>query len=274
MKGFVRGVKPVLWEALAIVVSILLLVPFLWTILESFHGSDVFAPTFSAFRPTVSDYRYVLLHTQIPSDFLNSLVACGSAMVISVPVATIAAYGYSRLRFRGKAALFYGVLVTQVLPATALVIPLYRVWSLVHAFNNLVALGVAYAAFNMALAILLMRNFFDNIPLALDDAAEIDGCSRLQTFWYVLRPLVTPAVAASAVFVFVNSWQDYLLGSSLITNSGDFTVNVGLYAFEGAFTTNWGAILASSVLVSLPSVLVFMFAQRYFVQVVSGGVKG
>jgi ABC-type glycerol-3-phosphate transport system permease component len=137
-----------------------------------------------------------------------------------------------------------------------------------------VALGVAYAAFNMALAILLMRNFFDNIPLALDDAAEIDGCSRLQTFWYVLRPLVTPAVAASAVFVFVNSWQDYLLGSSLITNSGDFTVNVGLYAFEGAFTTNWGAILASSVLVSLPSVLVFMFAQRYFVQVVSGGVKG
>ena len=108
-------------------------------------------------------------------------------------------------------------------------------------FNNLVALGIAYAAFNMALAILLVRNFFDNIPLALDDAASLDGCTRFQTFWYVLRPLVTPAVAAASVFVFINAWQDYLLASSLITNSARFTVTVGLYAFEGAFTTNWGA---------------------------------
>ena len=122
-----------------------------------------------------------------------------------------------------------------------------------HAFNNLVALGIAYAAFNMALAILLVRNFFDNIPMALDDAASLDGCSRFQTFWYVLRPLVTPAVAAASVFVFINAWQDYLLASSLITSSGRFTVTVGLYTFEGAFTTNWGAILASSVLVSIPS---------------------
>jgi ABC-type glycerol-3-phosphate transport system permease component len=86
--------------------------------------------------------------------------------------------------------------------------------------------------------------------------------------------LVTPAVAAASVFVFINAWQDYLLASSLITNSRQFTVNVGLYAFEGAFTTNWGAILASSVLVSVPSVLMFAAAQRYLVRVVSGGVKG
>jgi ABC-type glycerol-3-phosphate transport system permease component len=175
---------------------------------------------------------------------------------------------------RGKSALFYGVLVTQVLPATALVIPLYRVWALAHAFNSLVALGIAYAAFNMALAILLVRNFFDNIPRALDDAASLDGCTRFQTFWYVLRPLVTPAVAAASVFVFINAWQDYLLASSLITSSGRFTATVGLYSFEGAFTTNWGAILASSVLVSIPSVLMFVAAQRYLVRVVSGGVKG
>jgi ABC-type glycerol-3-phosphate transport system permease component len=257
-----------------VVIAVVVLVPFLWTILESFHGSDVFAPTFSLFRPSLSNYRYVLLHTALPTQFLNSLVACAAALVVSIPVSCMAAYGYSRLRFRGKSALFYGVLVTQVLPATALVIPLYRVWALAHAFNSLVALGIAYAAFNMALAILLVRNFFDNIPRALDDAASLDGCTRFQTFWYVLRPLVTPAVAAASVFVFINAWQDYLLASSLITSSGRFTATVGLYSFEGAFTTNWGAILASSVLVSIPSVLMFVAAQRYLVRVVSGGVKG
>ena len=257
-----------------VVVAVVVLIPFLWTVLESFHGSDVFAPTFSRFRPNLSNYRYVLFHTTIPSEFLNSLIACAAALVVSIPVSCMAAYGYSRLRFRGKSALFYGVLVTQVLPATALVIPLYHVWSLAHAFNNLVALGIAYAAFNMALAILLVRNFFDNIPLALDDAASLDGCTRFQTFWHVLRPLVTPAVAAASVFVFINAWQDFLLASSLITSSGRFTVTVGLYSFEGAFTTDWGAILASSVLVSIPSVLMFVAAQRYLVRVVSGGVKG
>ncbi len=166
------------------------------------------------------------------------------------------------------------MLVTQILPATALVIPLYKVWSLGHLFSNLAALGVAYAAFNMALGILLVKNFFDNLPLSLDEAAILDGCSRRQVFWYVLRPLVTPAIAATAVFVFVNAWQDYLLASSLITSSSEFTVNVGLYAFKGANTTNWGAILATSVLVSLPSILMFTATQRYFVRVVSGGVKG
>ena len=268
-----RTLKMGLMNFAGALVVVAVLVPFLWTVLESFHGSDVFAPALSFFRPTVSNYSYVLFHTAIPRDFLNSFIACLSALVVSIPIACMAAYGYSRLRFRGRSALFYGVLVTQLLPATALVIPLYRVWSLAHAFNNLVALGVAYAAVNMALAVLLMRNFFDNLPRALDDAALIDGCSRLQTFRHVLLPLVMPAVAASAVFVFVNAWQDYLLASSLITNSGDFTVNVGLYAFEGAFTTNWGAILASSVLVSIPSVLMFALAQRHFVRVASGGVK-
>jgi ABC-type glycerol-3-phosphate transport system permease component len=267
-------VKRIAWNVAAVVICVALAVPFLWIVLESFHGADVFGPAFSVFRPTVSSYTFVFAHTQLPRQFVNSLIACGTAMLISIPVTTMAAYGYSRIRFRGKRLLFFGVLVTQILPATALVIPLYKVWSLAHLFSNLAALGVAYAAFNMALGILLVKNFFDNLPVSLDEAAILDGCSRWQVFWYVLRPLVTPAIAATAVFVFVNAWQDYLLASSLITSSSEFTVNVGLYAFKGANTTNWGAILATSVLVSLPSILMFTATQRYFVRVVSGGVKG
>jgi multiple sugar transport system permease protein len=266
--------KRIAWNAAAVVICLVLAIPFIWTVLESFHGANVFAPALSAFRPTVSNYTFVFFHTQLPRQFLNSLIACGTAMIVSIPVTTMAAYGYSRIRFRGKRLLFFGVLVTQILPATALVIPLYKVWSLGHLFSNLAALGVAYAAFNMALGILLVKNFFDNLPVSLDEAAILDGCSRWQVFWYVLRPLVTPAIAATAVFVFVNAWQDYLLASSLITNSADFTANVGLYSFKGANTTNWGAILAASVLVSLPSILMFTATQRYFVRVVSGGVKG
>lgn len=266
--------KLLAWNLGALVICFVMLVPFLWTVLESFHGSDVFGSVFTVFRPSLSNYRFVFSQTQLLRQFGNSFIACLTAMVLSVPVTAMAAYGYSRFRFRGRRVLFFGVLVTQILPATALVIPLYKVWSLGHLFNNLLALGVAYAAFNMALGILLVKNFLDNLPISLDEAALIDGCTRWKTFWYVLRPLVTPAIAAAAVFVFVNAWQDYLLASSLITNNSDFTVNVGLYSFEGAVTTNWGAILATSVLVSLPSVVMFATAQRYFVRVVTGGVKG
>jgi ABC-type glycerol-3-phosphate transport system permease component len=264
----------ILNNVFAVLIVFVFLLPFTWTVLESFQGGDIFGSVFSSFEPTLANYRYVLEHTTLPADFLNSLIACATAMLVSIPVSCMAAFGYSRLRFRGKSTLLFGVLVTQILPATALVIPLYRVWTIAHAFNNLFALGVAYAAFNMALGILLLKNFFDNIPTALDDAAALDGCSRLQTFWYVLLPLVIPAVAVSAVFVFVNAWQDYLLGASLITDAGRFTVNVGLYALKGALTTNWGALLASSVLVSIPSVLAFAVAQRYIVRVITGGVKG
>lgn len=267
-------IKLIGWNLAGLAICVVLAIPFIWTVLESFHGADVFAPAFSVFRPTVSNYTFVLFHTQLPRQFGNSLIACGTAMIVSIPVTAMAAYGYSRIRFRGKRLLFFGVVATQILPATALVIPLYKVWSLGHLFNNLVALGVAYAAFNMAMGILLVKNFFDNLPIALDEAAIIDGCSRWQVFWHVLRPLVTPAIAATAVFVFANAWQDFLLASSLITNTADFTANVGLYAFKGANTTNWGAILATSVLVSLPSILMFTTTQRYFVRVVSGGVKG
>jgi ABC-type glycerol-3-phosphate transport system permease component len=266
-------IKSVAWNLAAVAICIVLILPFLWVVLESFH-SNIFGSSSEIFRPTLSNYRYIFLHTQVFRQFGNSFIACFSAMVISVPVTAMAAYGYSRIRFRGKRALYVGLLVTQVLPATALVIPLYHLWALGHLFNNLVALGVAYAALNMALGTLLVKNFLDNLPVSLDEAAMLEGCSRWQIFWHILRPLVTPAIAATAVFVFVNAWQDYLLASSLITNTSDFTVNVGLYSFEGALTTNWGAILATAVLVSLPSVVMFAAAQRYFVRVVSGGIKG
>lgn len=266
--------KQIAWNVAAAIVCLVLMIPFLWVVVESFHGSNVFGPAFTVFRPTLANYTFIFGRTQLGHQFLNSLVACAAALILSIPVTAMAAYGYSRIRFRGKRVLFFGVLVTQILPATALVIPLYKVWSLGHLFNNLLALGVVYSAFNMALGILLLKNFFDNLPVSLDEAAILDGCSRWQIFWYVLRPLVTPAIAATAVFVFINAWQDYLLASSLITNTGDFTLNVGLYAFRGANTTNWGAVLATSVLVSLPSILMFTSTQRYFVRVVSGGVKG
>lgn len=259
---------------LAVVLCFLMILPFLWVVIESFHGSDVFGSIFASFHPTLSNYRYIFVHTRVLSELRNSFIACGIAVLVSVPLTAMAAFGYSRFRFRGRYVFFFGIIVTQILPATAVVIPLYKVWSLANLFNNLAALGVAYAAFNMALGVLLLKNFFDNIPPDLDSAGLVDGCTRRQVFWHVLRPLVMPAVAASAVFVFVNAWQDYLLASSLITQTAHITLNVGLYSLEGATTTNWGAILATSVVASIPSVLLFICAQRYFVQIASGGVKG
>lgn len=269
-----KSIQRILLHLAVIVVAIITIIPFVWVISASLRATNVTTGGLLPENPSLDNYIYVLTNSSLPMNFVNSLVACCFATLVNIPVATLAAFAFSRLRFYGKGNLYLSVLVTQLLPGAAIVIPLYQLWASIGFFNDRFALGLAYAGITMAVGVLLLRGYFDTIPRDLDDAAAIDGCNSLQTFYLVLLPLAKPAIIATAIYTFLTTWQDFLFSSSLINDPAQFTLMVGLYSFIGAFTTNWGAIMAGAVITAAPIVIIFAVLQKYFVQTVVGSVKG
>lgn len=268
-----RNVRRVLLHIGVIIVAIITVIPFVWVISASLRTSNVITGGILPDHPTLANYVSVLTNSSLPANFVNSLVACGFATLLNIPVATLAAFAFSRLRVFGKRYLYLSVLVTQLLPGGAIVIPLYQLWANIGFFNDRFALGLAYAGITMAVGVLLMRGFFDTVPRDLDAAAAIDGCNLFQTFYYILLPLAKPAIIATAIYTFLSTWQDFLFASSLMNDPSQFTLTVGLYSFIGAYTTDWGAIMAGAVITALPIILIFAVLQKYFVQTVVGSVK-
>ncbi len=261
------------WGANVVLAVIVLVVavPFAWVVLASFRQSDVLTGG-------VSDLGFgnylTVLSGSLPRDFLNSLVACGVAAALSVGVAAPAAYAFSRFRFPGRDLLFWLLLVVQVVPAVSLVVPLYKLWSQLDLFNTIIGLAIAYAGLNTAVCLLLLKGFLDDLPRELDEAAAIDGCSPFVTFRRVILPLLAPALTSAGIFVVVTTWQEYVIASSLMNEPTAFTATVGLQNLVGQFSTDYGGIMAGSVLTALPVIMVFAIFQRQFVQTVTGGLKG
>jgi ABC-type glycerol-3-phosphate transport system permease component len=255
--------------ALAVVVA----VPMLWVVAASLRERNVLTGGLFDF----SDFGFAnydrALSSNLPRNFLNSVIASSLASVLAVAVGTVTAYGFSRFRFRGSTALFWSMLLLQLIPSASLVVPLYKLWGTLGLFNSLSGLAVAYAGLSTAVCVLLIKGFVDEIPRELDEAAAIDGCSSWATFWRVVLPLLRPALAAGGIFVFITTWQEFVIASSVTNDPSLYTVTVGLQQFSGEFRTDFGAILAGSVLTALPIVVVFAIFQRQFVQTVTGGVK-
>ncbi len=269
-----KRIKRALLRIGVVVVAVFTIIPFVWVISASLRTSNVITGGIVPNHPSLANYTYVLTNSSLPANFVNSLVACGFATLLNIPVATLAAFAFSRLHFLGKRHLYLSVLITQLLPGAAIVIPLYQLWATVGFFNSRFALGLAYAGITMAVGILLLRGFFDTIPRDLDEAAAIDGCNLLQTFYLILLPLAKPAIIATAIYTFLTTWQDFLFSSSLMNDPSQFTLTVGLYSFIGDYATNWGAIMAGAVITAAPIVIIFALLQKYFVQTVVGSVKG
>nr|WP_240895957.1 carbohydrate ABC transporter permease [Kineococcus siccus] len=196
------------------------------------------------------------------------------AAVLSVAVGAVAAYAFSRFTFRGSRALFWLILVVQVIPGVSVVVPLYQLWASLQLFNSVIGLGVAYAGLNTAVCMLLLKGFVDDVPRELDEAAAIDGCGHVATFGRVVLPLMAPALTASGIYVLVNTWQEYVIASSLLNDPSAFTATVGLQNLVGQYSTDYGGIMAGSVLTAIPIIIVFSLFQKQFVQTVTGGLKG
>lgn len=226
-------------------------------------------------RMTMANYQSVLQATDFPQFFLNSMIVSLTSSFIVTMVAAASGYGLSRFRFRGKTLVSMMLLMTQTFPLVMVIPPIYRIMGQLHLTDNLYSLIIIYTAFNIAFATFLMQSFFDGVPRELEEAAMIDGCTRIQALRRIILPLTLPGMGATVAFVFTAAWGELLFALMLINSDSQKTFSVGLLTFVGKFAVDWGQMMAASVMALVPVCLFFLFLQRYLVTgLTAGAVKG
>lgn len=219
---------------------------------------------------------YLQLFTEQP--FLtwlgNSLLVSLAVTVLGVGLAAAGGYALSRFRFVGRRASMLAILTTQMFPATMLLLPLYVMIAYLQLVNTFLGLLIFYTATALPFCLWQMKGFYDTIPISLEEAARMDGCSRWQTFVRVSLPLATPGLVITALFSFMTAWSEYLVAAQILQEQHLFTLPLGLKSFQASMSSQWGLYASASILVSIPVIVVFMLLSRYLVSGLTlGSVK-
>ncbi len=226
-------------------------------------------------RATLDNFRTLLTETLFLRWLLNSVIVSFVVTVTGVAFASTAGYALSRYRFRGHGSLLSGLLVTQMFPATMLLLPLYVVLIYLELLNSYVGIVIIYTATALPFCVWQMKGYYDTIPAALEEAARIDGCSPWQSFYKVIFPLAAPALVITALFSFMTAWNEFVIANVVLQDTEMFTLPVGLKLFQGTMATEWGLYAAGALIVSVPVVLLFLVLSRYLVSGLTlGAVKG
>jgi len=277
-----KRLDSLLLGAAAVIVFVFSVFPVYWMINTSLQPNNqirTVVPNFVPTKLTLRNYETVLFDTT-RSDFMpalgNSLMVTISTVVIALVFAFLASLAVTRFRFRSRKGFILAILIIQMIPAEAMIVSTYRVldsWSLL---NTIAGLTLVYVATVLPFTIWTLRGFVNGIPIDLEEAAMIDGCSRTGAFWKITFPLLAPGLVATGVFGFIQAWNEFLL--ALVVNSRPemMTLPVWLRTFQVATgTTNWAAIMAGSTLMAIPVVIFFLAVQgRMTGGLVSGAVKG
>jgi len=234
-------------------------------------GTEVLLPE----QVTLDNFSYVLTEAGFLRYLGNSLFIAVITVLGSALLALLAAVAVSRFRFRFRTTVLVMVLVVQMVPLEALVIPLFLQASSLNMLNSLLGLSVVYVALSLPFAIWMLRGFTAAVPAEVEEAAYIDGASWGRMFWSVLLPLVAPGLVATGIFSFITAWNEFLIAYAFLDMEEYYTVAVGLRQFAGQNTTDWGAMMAASTIVTIPVMVFFLFVQRGLVSgLVQGAVKG
>lgn len=207
--------------------------------------------------------------------FANSLKVGAAALVSTTVIALAGGYALARYRFRGRTAFMVAMLCTQFIPGAMMLIPLFEVFRTLELVNSLWSLVIAETVFQLPLSLILISGFIRNVPVELEEAAWVDGCSRLRGFLVVVLPMLRPGLVAVGSFAFIHSWNNFLFALMFVSEQEKYTIPVGLAFTLGEFSVDFGALAAGGVVAAVPVVLVFAVVQRYLVQGLSAGaVKG
>ena len=260
------------------VTSIIILIPIFWmlsTALKEDSEVYLFPPEWIPQKPQFGNFKRALTFIPFGRYFTNTSVITFATMVGSLLSSSIVAYGFARLRARGRDILFMILLSTMMIPSQITMIPVFVLFKLLNWTDTFKPLIIPNF-FGGAFFIFLLRQFYMTIPIELDDAAKIDGCSYLGIFSRIILPLTKPALATVAIFSFMWNWNDFM-GPLIYLNSRDkLTLTLALSRFTGMYgMTAWNLLMAASLVVALPCFVLFFFAQRYFIQgIVVTGLKG
>jgi multiple sugar transport system permease protein len=247
-------------------------IPLVWMVFTSLHPSTAQVPTLrTLFAPDgwhFENYWHVLSFPELPiwRYALNSVVVSGGVVLFQLAICSLAAFGFARLRFPGRDALFAAFMLTMMIPAPVLVVPLFALVQQLGWLDTYLGLIVPYQYFSAAFGTFLLRQHFAALPRSLDDAARLDGCGELRLYWHILLPSARPALATVAVFAFIWSWGDFywpLLASSSMEMR---TLEVGLSSFRDSYGgTRWPLQMTAAVITLAPVLVVFLAMQRFFV---------
>lgn len=256
------------------IVSVAWVVPLAWAVdtsLKPEAQTTPIPPSWSSSRWTISAYLQVLDNGNLSRWFANSAITSVVITAGTVLLASLAGYALSRIRFRGRAMLFWLILAGIMIPVESLVVPLfYEINSL-----NMVDTywGIVLPQLASPVSVFIFKQYFDGIPREFEEAAVIDGASRLRVYWRVMMPLSMPAVATVAILSFIASWNNFLWPLIVVTGNNMMTIPVGLATVQGSYGIQYAQVMASTVLAALPMLVVFGFFQRQIVEGISGGIK-
>jgi len=274
-----RSVLPTISTWVYIVISALIVLPpVVWivsTSLKTEADTIKFPPEWIPSPISFDNYIGLLTPTNIRF-FVNSLIYAGGSIVLALAICIPAAYVATRYRSRRMETLMTGILVLSMVPAIVVFIALYSMFVKTALINTYPMLIVVYTAIICGQSILFLRNFIENISVGIEEAAAIDGCTRLQILWHIIIPLIRPGIAAIAIFIFVFVWNDYLVGTVLATTEDMKTVQNGIVRYiTTGFGNFWGLFSAFIIVAFVPVLTIFVAFQRWFVAgLTSGGVKG
>ena len=267
------------WNAVAVALFALMVFPVFWMISTAFKTDDEivgFTPTWLPLHPTVKHFTDAIHRPYFWTDVKNSLVVVSVTVAISIALAFLAAVALAKYRFAGRKLFIVLVIGIQMLPQAGLIVPLYVVLARYHQVNALSGLIVTYMTFALPFSVWTLRGFIVNIPRDLEEAAMVDGNTRLGAFVKILLPLAAPGLVATSVFAFITSWNEYIFARVLLNDQGKQTLTVWLSAFLGTGrNTDWGALMAGSTLTAIPVVIFFLLVQRRIVfGLTAGAVRG
>ena len=247
-------------------VSVIVAIPLLWMVLTSVRPSNtVFGGNFIPRSFTGSSYAEVWSSTNFGRHFWNSLWITSATVVGVLLFASLSGYAFARLQFPFKNVIYLALLSTLMMPATALILPLYLQLRTLGLLNSQLGLVVLYVSGSTPFAVLLMRAFFESLPEELSQAGRIDGANEFQIFWQIVLPLTRPGLATVAIFQFLQTWNEFLYANTVLRDTGKLPLQPVLFSLVGQYSTNWPVLTAGLVLSIVPVIAVYVWMQRQFV---------
>lgn len=259
-------------------VTVIIVFPLYWMLVTSLKDeSEIFRLPPSYIPNLITNVNYVFAWTQtkIPIYFLNSVGYAFGTLLVVLFCASLSSYSMSRFKFKGKAAYLITVLLTQLMPMTTLIVPLYVSFGKMGLFNNRFALIAVYSAIQIPIGTWLLLGYFNSIPLEIDEAARIDGCTNFRILWKIVLPLAKPGLMAVGLSVVISIWQELMLAMTFTSIDANRPLMAGVSASITKAGIKWGQMNATGIIACVPIIIIYIFLQRYLVEGLTGGaVKG
>ncbi len=264
----------VLW----LVLALFLLFPFYYAVVSSFReGSAIFEASLLPGDPTLTNYRQVMTNQPFALNILNSLIVAGAVVVLSLGLATFASYAFGRARFKGRRLLLYTILGVSMFPQVAVLSGLFEIVRVLGLYNNLLSLIFSYMIFTLPFTVWVLTSFMRDLPVEIEEAAIMDGAGPWTIVTRIFLPLLAPALVTTGLLAFIAAWNEFLFALSFTLTNEQRTVPVAIALITGAsqYELPWGNVMAASVIVTVPLIiLVIIFQRRLVAGLTAGAVKG